>query len=291
MTRAEIVPPSGWNGVKAVPCMRRFLQLVLLVLGCAFVANEATAQQAWNSVTVSWTTPGDDSLSGNASQFDLRYATTPITAANFSAATHVAGVAAPATPGTHQSHVVTGLQPATTYWFAIKTADEVPNWSGLSNVVSRTTAVAPDAIRPAPLTLTATPASDTSVTVRWTAVGDDSLTGTATSYDLRWSTSPITTGNWAGATQVSGEPAPAAPGTAQSMTVGGLARQTTYYFAAIAQDEAGNASALSNVPSATTTDSAPPAAIHDLALGLVWIRLSASAPSPTLSRRENGSGR
>src|SRR2546426_656445 len=84
-----------------------------------------------------------------------------------------------------------------------------------------------------------------SITVNWTAPGDDGGVGTATSYDLRYSTSPITEGNFASASQVSGEPAPAVAGTAESMIVAGLVANTTYYFAIKASDEVPNTSALS----------------------------------------------
>jgi len=239
------------------------------------------AQQAWNSVTLSWTTPGDDSLSGTASQFDIRYSTSPITAGNFAAATRfTSGVPAPTAPGSSQSVLVTGLSPSTTYWFAIKTADDVPNWAAVSNVVSRATTAAPDASRPAPLALSVPASNDTSVTLQWVAVGDDSLTGTAATYDVRYSTSPITSANWAAATQVSGEPAPAAAGTTQSFQVRGLSRQVTYYFAARTTDDSGNVSALSNVPSVTTPDTKSPATIADLTAGWVWISLARTAVTP-----------
>jgi chitodextrinase len=176
---------------------------------------------------------------------------------------------------------VTGLQPSTTYWFAIKTADEVPNWSGISNILSRTTLAAPDAVRPAPVAnLAITGATETTVSLAWSAVGDDSLAGTASGYDLRYSTSPITGANWASATPVNGEPPPGAPGSAQSHTVTGLARQTRYYFAIKVSDEAGNVSALSNVPDTTTPDLTRPAAINDLAVGFVWLGATAVEPFP-----------
>jgi phosphodiesterase/alkaline phosphatase D-like protein len=104
------------------------------------------------SVRLTWTTPGDDSLSGTASQFDVRYSTSAITAANFNNATRWTATPTPTAPGTNQSVTVTGLSPSTTYWFAIKTADEVPHWSAISNVISRTTLEAPDTIRPAAIT-------------------------------------------------------------------------------------------------------------------------------------------
>lgn len=258
----------------------------MVLLALVTMTGAANAQQAWNSVTLTWTTPGDDSLSGTASQFDIRYSTSTITPANFNAATRwTTGVPAPAAPGTSQSVQVTGLQPTTTYYFAIKTGDEVPNWANISNVVSRTTAAAPDVVRPAALAISSSASTDTSVTLSWVATGDDSLSGTATSYDVRYSTSPITSANWASATQASGEPAPAAPGTTQTFKVNGLSRQTQYYFAAKVADEAGNTSALSNVLSVTTPDTKPPAAITDLVVGYLGLDVSSVA---WLSRRGGG---
>jgi chitodextrinase len=258
--------------------------LGLLLLGA--VPSASIAQTTSNSVGLSWTAPGDDSLSGTAAQYDLRFATTAITAGNFASATRATGVSAPGAPGASESYTVTGLQPATTYWFAIKTADDVGNWSLVSNVISRTTSAAPDVIRPAPASVAVTSVTDSSATLAWTAVGDDSLTGTATAYEIRYSTALITAANFASATAVTGVPAPAAPGTAQSVVARGLSRQVTYYFALRTVDEAGNRSALSNVPSATTTDTAAPAAIRNLAASFVWMswHLSASPPARDLKK-------
>ena len=260
------------------------MRLRVLAVSCILVALAATAGPAGaqtvtsSSVQLSWTTPGDDSLSGTASQFDLRYSTATITASNFTSATRWTGTPTPGTPGTRQSTTVTGLQPSTTYWFAIKTGDEVPNWSGMSNVISRTTLAATDAVRPGPITtLAITSTTENTAALRWTAVGDDSLTGTATVYDIRYATTPITAASWSSATQVTGEPTPTAAGTIQNFTVTGLTRQTTYYFAMRVADDASNLSALSNVPSATTPDQTRPASITDLTVGFMWISTSASA--------------
>ena len=252
--------------------------LSLLLLGS--LPADSLAQSAWNSVQLNWTASGDDSLTGTATQYDLRYATSLITAANFTSATQVTGVPAPGAPGASQSYTVTGLQPATTYWFAIKTADDAGNWALISNVVSKVTSAAPDVIRPAPASVAVSAVTDSSATLAWTAVGDDSLTGTATSYQIRYSTAPITAANFASATTVAGVPVPAAPGTAQSVVVHGLSRQVTYYFALRTADDAGNLSALSNVPSTTTTDTLAPAAIRNLAASFVWMSWHVStAPS------------
>ncbi|MBI1797100.1 MAG: fibronectin type III domain-containing protein [Candidatus Eisenbacteria bacterium] len=252
------------------------IAVLFATIATLVTAGTAAAQTVtWNSVQISWTTPGDDSLTGTASQFDIRYSTAAITAANFSSATRWNSAPVPAAPGTRQSTVVTGLQPTTTYWFAMKTADEVPNWSGISNIISRTTLAAPDTIRPAQIAnVSVTGMTETSATLSWAAVGDDSLTGNATSYDIRWSRSPITAANWASATTTTGAPTPGAPGTTQTFAVIGLTRQTTYYFAIKAIDDAGNPSALSNVPSATTPDQTRPAAINDLVVGFLWLHPS-----------------
>jgi len=242
-----------------------------VVLLAAVVAAPAHAQVTFNSVTLSWTTPGDDGAVGKATSFDLRYSTSPITATNFEAATRWTTMPIPGTSGVKQTVTVTGLSPTTTYYFAIKTADEVPNWAPISNIAQATTTQAPDNLRPAPLALSITASTDTSATLGWTAVGDDSLTGTAASYDIRFSTAPITAANFATATQAPSEPTPGPAGTSQSLVIRDLTRQTTYYFAAKATDDAGNVSALSNVPSVTTPDTMAPAAIRDLAIGWLFM--------------------
>ena len=258
--------------------------LSLLLLGT--VPSVSFAQTTWNSVNLSWTASGDDSLTGAAAQYDLRYATSAITAANFASATRVTGMPAPGAPGAAESHTVTGLQPGTTYWFAIKTGDDAGNWSLISNVISKATASAPDTLRPATASVAVSAVTDSSATLAWTAVGDDSLTGTAASYEIRYSTAPINAANFASATAATGAPAPAAPGTPQSLVIRGLNRQVTYYFALRTADEAGNRSALSNVPSATTTDTMAPAAIHNLAATFVWMSWHLSAAPSAREARE-----
>ena len=95
--------------------------------------------------------------------------------------------------------------------------------------------------------------TSSSITLTWTAPGDDGSTGTAAGYDIRYSHGGARyEGNWASATQVTGEPTPAAAGTNQSMVVSGLSPSTTYYFAIKSRDRAANISAISNSPSGQT---------------------------------------
>ena len=86
---------------------------------------------------------------GQASLYDIRYAASPITdETTWAAATQVTDEPAPAASGTPEHFLVTGLESSTTYYFAIKIGDKMPNWSGLSNSPSGRTAD-PDIIPPA----------------------------------------------------------------------------------------------------------------------------------------------
>jgi len=88
-----------------------------------------------DSLTLLWTAPGDDAVTGNAMGYEVRWSLLPITAANWEAAIVVFAAPNPLPAGTHQTMVVRGLIPGTTYYFAIKTVDDAGNWSGLSNVL------------------------------------------------------------------------------------------------------------------------------------------------------------
>lgn len=114
---------------------KTFLRIALLLALCALVPTAANAA----SVTLNWTAPGDDGSVGTAAQYDVRYSTSNITNANFASATQASGEPAPKVAGSAETFTLTNLAANTTYYFAIKTADEASNWSPLSNVISVTT--------------------------------------------------------------------------------------------------------------------------------------------------------
>ena len=80
----------------------------------------------------------------------------------------------------------------------------------------------------------------TSVKLIWTATGDDSDEGTATSYDIRYWKNCPNGENWDSATLVTGEPHPSPAGQLDSMTITGLMEDSAYQFAMRIIDEAGN---------------------------------------------------
>lgn len=98
--------------------------------------------------------------------------------------------------------------------------------------------------------------TDSSLTLTWTAPGDDGDAGQATAYDLRWSFSDISDDTtWATSIPVDSVGVPQPAGENESLIVSGLQVGQTYYFALEALDEAQNRSARSNVASGSTVAS------------------------------------
>ena len=156
--------------------------------------------------------------------------------------------------------------------FNIKSLEDTTKVDSLRAIINSRDAIPPD---PADLS-TGNPTS-TSIVVSWNAPGDDGSTGTAASFDLRYSESPITTdAGFAKAAKVrackSGESIPGKPraaGSPESCTVTPLFADTNYYFALKTSDESGNTSSLSscgNCPARTLVsgDSINPGAVTDL---------------------------
>jgi hypothetical protein len=231
------------------------------------VTDLAASNADWDRVDLAWTAPAD-MLGETVASYDIRYLTSPIVGeAAWSAATSITGTPTPAAPGQGQTFTVTGLSETTTYYFATKSTDVIGLISGLSNMASITTSIR-DVTSPTAVTdLAATEVRSTQLVLAWTASGNDGMTGTAASYDIRCSTSPIVEGNFPAATAVAQTLVPKAAGQAESLTVTGLTPETTYYFAMHVSDSHLNVSALSNVLEVTLQplDLTPPAAITDLA--------------------------
>jgi chitodextrinase len=269
MTVSGLAPSTTYYfAIEAIDDAGNISPLSNVITFTTLVSTDTTAPSAITSLTassptqttvlLSWTSPGDDGVVGTSTSYDIRYSTSLITNANWASATQVSGEPSPLVAGTAQSFTVPGLSPSTTYYFAIKAIDDSGNISDLSNIATAATLVSTDISAPSAVAdLAASNATQSSTLLSWTSPGDDGAIGTASSYDIRYSTSNITSDNWASATQVSGEPAPLVEGTSQSMTINSLSPSTTYYFAIRAIDNAGNVSALSNIASITTLSSPP----------------------------------
>ncbi len=101
-----------------------------------------------SSITLSWNAPGDDGNTGTAAAYDIRYTNVPVDDTSWINAVIISGVPLPQSAGSKQDFTVTGLSCGTTYNFAVRTSDEAPNTSAVSNSVSGTTSVCPDSTAP-----------------------------------------------------------------------------------------------------------------------------------------------
>jgi hypothetical protein len=110
--------------------------LIRDVLEPARITDLAVPSATATTATLAWTAPGNDGMVGRATDYDLRFSLSEITEGTWDSATRIPGLPAPDSAGTRETFLVEGLQRGVLYYFALKTADEVPNWSHLSNVTS-----------------------------------------------------------------------------------------------------------------------------------------------------------
>ncbi|MFC1475922.1 fibronectin type III domain-containing protein [Candidatus Zixiibacteriota bacterium] len=230
------------------------------------ITDLQVSPSGYTFIELTWTVPGDSGMASDLVAYDIRYATSEITAQNFAAAEQWADPPAPLSPGSVQTYTFSNLNINTTYYFAIKTGDEVPNWSAMSNVAVGATAA--DTTPPTPIgDLRVVDTSATTATLVWTASGDDGNLGVASFYDVRYATTLITEASFIDAQIAANPPLPSAAGIEDTCIVTGLAGGVVYYFAVRIADEAYNWSTVSNVVTDTIiirADMIPPAPIMDL---------------------------
>jgi large repetitive protein len=248
---------------------RRILVIAVTVAltGAAWVTASRAA-----SMTLTWTAPGEDSLVGRAARYDLRSSTQMITSEGFGLADSALGMPVPATPGTIQSYTFDSLESGTTYYFAIKTADQAGNWAVMSNVISRV----PLAERPAPA-----PAAPPLI------LPEDGATGVATEPTLTWQASDGATSYRLQVAQAQdfGSPVVDQGGiVGTSYAISGLANDSTYYWRVQASGE-GGLSPWSSVRDFRTVAQTPLAPLAPLASALLSPEDGATgvATEPTLT--------
>ena len=210
-----MIYPAGWTGVLTYGNGSVILQLQASQAAPPSTITDLAAGSATAStVTLTWTAPGAPRRQRYGRQ-RMTSAAPPrrLRRPTGTDATPVDGEPAPQPYGTPQSMVVSGLTPDTTWHFAIKSVNEVPATSALSNVPSALTQVSDDVTAPAAIVdLAANYPGSTHLILTWTAPGDDADIGTAGSYDIRYSTSPITGANWSAATTAARRTGPAGGG-------------------------------------------------------------------------------
>ncbi|MFH1367619.1 MAG: LamG-like jellyroll fold domain-containing protein [Elusimicrobiota bacterium] len=174
----------------------------------AAVSNLTVTQgPAAGSVALQWTSPGSYGVSGNFfGVFDVKYSSiSQVTDANYDnvPSTYVVHIGTAVAPGAYCVYTVSNLTPGASYWFAIKSFNsaEWSVWNSSGEVPAVNTQAygyaLPDIIPPAAISnLTALPGPvNRSVTLRWTAPGNDEMSNTITdgTFRIRYSSHAIIT--------------------------------------------------------------------------------------------------
>ncbi|PJA02163.1 hypothetical protein COX73_02230, partial [bacterium (Candidatus Gribaldobacteria) CG_4_10_14_0_2_um_filter_36_18] len=97
--------------------------------------SDLKAETGTNSgeIILSWTAPGDDGDTGQASKYIIKYGPEEITENNWASSTIVENPPSPQPSGSEEKFIVSDLGDNTLYYFAIKTKDESENLSEISN--------------------------------------------------------------------------------------------------------------------------------------------------------------
>lgn len=109
--------------------------LLLLSLSTTVTAQIQIQDVRAGSMTLSWSAPGDDSIRGTATRYEIRVAELLIDNSNWSAADTLSGTPAPQPGGTPETFIVydNDLPVTTGSFVAIKAVDDAGLWSPLSN--------------------------------------------------------------------------------------------------------------------------------------------------------------
>ncbi|MDD5687059.1 MAG: Ig-like domain-containing protein [Elusimicrobia bacterium] len=255
---------SNWSGLSNSPS-NTTLALTDTTPPAA-ITDLATSNATAKSIKLKWSAPLDVGPAGMPSRYipyDIRYYTSPITDINWDSATQVTGTPTPKEPSSQEEFVVAGLSPSTIYYFAVKTADDVPNWSALSNIPSGTTPALTDSVPPAAINdLAISNTTPASITLTWTAPGSNGNTGRVSKYEMRYRSLPIVTeSDWNLATPIEMnkfENSDGWAGANQSCVALGVSPNSQYYFAIKTADNVPNWSGISNSPGIKTPTPATP---------------------------------
>ncbi|MCJ7645751.1 gliding motility-associated C-terminal domain-containing protein [bacterium] len=215
------------------------------------------------TVDLSWTAPADNPGSDPISWYVVKWATFSIvdlggdTTAWWNSAPGTWGYEPipPDTPGQTAFKTINGLTGGTTYWFAIKSADDATprNFSPIDTTSPQATVVArEDTVAPAAVTdlFAETWTGMGEIRLTWTATGDDGWSNPISGGEYRVQLSSNYAVSWSTAdAQIKNFSYSVNPGDPQSRIVGqteGLIPGDTYYFRLWTADDVSNWSGLSN---------------------------------------------
>jgi len=206
-----------------------------------------------SEIVLNWTAPGDDGTEGTAASYDIRYSTDPSKSpavsttafSNASSVSEFSPIPSPSAALSNESMTITGLMEDTTYYFAIRAADEVGNTGGLS--AGATTWAKNEA--PAAVTDLEASTGD-QITLKWTMPGDNGWCGNIKNgkFRIQHSTNPLE--EWNVDYYDVEITTDMTPGTTIDYSLGALEPNATYYIRMWTADSEMNWSGLSNAATA-----------------------------------------
>lgn len=209
-------------------------------IGSLWICNE---EPTWADIC--WYAPGDDSLTGKATAYEIRFGQSPITDSSWDSCEIAVQTLIPRDPTVGERFRLTGLDSGSTYFVAIKAVDDIGNWSRLSNVIVIN---AIDTIPPNPVVdLIGRVDRDSMITLRWTVPSDPESDRRLSQYDIRFSPYTLTNANWATATPLTYFREPALEGHADTVRLRWVDTTRYLFFGLKVADQANNISPLSNV--------------------------------------------
>ncbi|MFC1501713.1 FG-GAP-like repeat-containing protein, partial [Elusimicrobiota bacterium] len=254
---------SVWSSTQSIFIGDMYLPSAVTSLNIAAYTNY--------QAILSWSSPGDDGLSGafdEGSMFRIQYSTWSNVEWSTASIDTVSVSTHSVLPQTAVGYVLTGLNAKATYYIALWYADEYQNWSERSNIAMRY----PDTTAPAVVTTLTSLKSygEGDITLSWIVPGDDgwdvSLSSgsefriqySTDSNEVDWSTSPVTYTKEVSTEAVS-------PLSSAVYTITGFAPGSTHYFKIWYADELENWSDASNLVQAQAEkDTTEPSAVSTL---------------------------
>jgi len=107
------------------------------------ITNLKVEKFTHTTVTLTWTAPGDDGIVGDivGGKYHIKYSThlVELSPGRYGVASTDIVWSTNTSPGSIETITIPGLNSGTTYYFQIRTADEVDNWSEWSDIVSAQT--------------------------------------------------------------------------------------------------------------------------------------------------------
>ncbi len=259
------------NGEKCTECMQcinnfscpeNAITLKIDNISPGNIADFSAVSDTFGKLEIQFIAPGDDDTLGLVYRYELtlKDQNEQTIQTDFEAPLpHFAGI--------EENWILNDLPPEELITVNLQAFDELNQFSETVSCDVLIQGEYHDEIPPAAITDLISNSFEDSLELIWTAVGDDSLDGSANRYEIRYSENEIDDSNWNAASEYFQNLIPSQSGILEYFYIDDLPPQINYYFAIKVFDEEDNDSEISNnTTAAIIGDIVPPADINDLTI-------------------------